>query len=469
MPDRENLMNHAGSDDRKVPARLDPALFAFWRSEGGGAPKRPWKFGWKAAIAVLALMAAAAAFGDWVFSFAIFNTGVLLPGDLTLTRPGPDVPPAIAAFAGIWAGDRWDGTVPHALVVERVGADGAADVIYALGSDWASHEVHSYQRLHGEIVNGHLGFVLPNTHQRVDYSFAAGGRLLGRATTPYGWRSYVLLKRIAAPDLATALAAARRRSDPLWQEIRIPEEARVGAAAGQRIELRATLYRSPLPGRRPLIILNHSSPNDDDAKAGETLRFEDQARYLLALGYSVVVPMRKGRGGSGGPMEEAADLSDRPAPRLQLASGLEDIDAAVDAMAARPDVDPARIVVAGYGRGGLLSVAYAARHPGKVAGAINFSGGWWPAGDKRAALDAETFAAAGRSAAVPMLWLYADDDPDYPLSDVARNFDAFRANGGRGLLFVIRDVRVRNIRVFFWTAKWEGVVRDYLRDVVGPG
>lgn len=41
-----------------------------------------------------------------------------------------------------------------------------------------------------------------------------------------------------------------------------------------------------------------------------------------------------------------------------------------------PWVDPARIVVAQWSRGGFLSVIYAARYPDKVAGVINFSGGW---------------------------------------------------------------------------------------------
>jgi dipeptidyl aminopeptidase/acylaminoacyl peptidase len=46
-------------------------------------------------------------------------------------------------------------------------------------------------------------------------------------------------------------------------------------------------------------------------------------------------------------------------------------------MRAEPWVDPARIIVAGWSRGGGLPAVYAARHPDKVAGVINFSGGWW--------------------------------------------------------------------------------------------
>jgi pimeloyl-ACP methyl ester carboxylesterase len=80
---------------------------------------------------------------------------------------------------------------------------------------------------------------------------------------------------------------------------------------------------------------------------------------------SVVVPMRKGRGGSGGPCLEP-DNSSIPTA-VQVESAVED---AVGSMRLEPWVDPARIIVAGYSRGGFLSVIYAARYPEKVSGSV---------------------------------------------------------------------------------------------------
>jgi dipeptidyl aminopeptidase/acylaminoacyl peptidase len=81
---------------------------------------------------------------------------------------------------------------------------------------------------------------------------------------------------------------------------------------------------------------------------------------------SVVVPMRKGRGGSGGPYLEP-DNSSIPTA-VQVESAVE--DAVGNAMRLEPWVDPARIIVAGYSRGGFLSVIYAARYPEKVSGSM---------------------------------------------------------------------------------------------------
>ncbi|WP_371734337.1 alpha/beta hydrolase family protein [Acidisphaera sp. S103] len=66
-------------------------------------------------------------------------------------------------------------------------------------------------------------------------------------------------------------------------------------------------------------------------------------------------------------------------------------------MRAQPWVDPRRIILVGWSRGGFLSVEYAARHPGDIAGAVNFSGGWWPGRGSSAEENSGLLAAAGKS------------------------------------------------------------------------
>jgi predicted peptidase len=53
-----------------------------------------------------------------------------------------------------------------------------------------------------------------------------------------------------------------------------------------------------------------------------------------------------------------------------------DLGVVTDGLAKRSDIDPKRVVIAGVSRGGLLSLAFAARNPGSFVGAINFVGGW---------------------------------------------------------------------------------------------
>ena len=412
------------------------------------------------------LAAAVGAFGAWLISFVEYNTRVPLPGDLALIVPGEDIAPEIAAFAGVWGGDRWDGVLPHALAVERLAAGGSAKVVFAWGTDRGSRTTHDWIRLDARVIGGHLTMTMPN-HNVVDYTLMANGQLLGRSTSPAGWRGYVILNRIEAPTLAEVVAIAAKRSAPLWQELDIPERSRIGAAAGRTLELQTTIYRSEFSGPRPLIILNHGTSGG--LGLDEVYRYEPQARFFLSLGYSVAVPMRKGRGDSSGPLLESEDF--KAPPQTEIDSGIEDIDTVVDFMKTQPYVDPTRIVLAGHQRGGLLAVVYAARYPAKVSGVINFSGGWWPEAIRGGAVNTEAFTAAGRGARVPMLWLYAEGDPYYSRAHIERNFAAFRAAGGNGRLVEVPDpgaVKAYGNDLFLWTAKWEDDVLDYLSADVRP-
>jgi hypothetical protein len=59
---------------------------------------------------------------------------VPLPTDLSIQPPDAGVPAADAAFSGGWGNGAWDGSAPTALIVEQVGEDGTAKVIYARGT-----------------------------------------------------------------------------------------------------------------------------------------------------------------------------------------------------------------------------------------------------------------------------------------------------------------------------------------------
>ncbi|MGH7097137.1 MAG: alpha/beta hydrolase family protein, partial [Stellaceae bacterium] len=280
-----------------------------------------------------------------------------------------------------------EGTIPTALVVERVAADGTAQVIYAVGNAEHPKIAAKWFRLKGHIADHRLTIRLPDpsssTDYRVQYRIVAPGVLEGDFTNWDGWRVHAFLQRIAGPPTAI-IATAALPFRPIWREIWIPEQW-----AGQTIQLEAALYRTRLPGRQPLVILNHGAAPPRAAK--NTLRFQAESRFFLARGYNVVVPMRKGRGRSGGPLGTGID------------GAVADVDAVVDAMRAESWVDPKRIIVAGWSRGGITSVVYAVRHPGKVAGIINFSGTWNGYSKLRAKEERPIFAAAGKTAHVPEL------------------------------------------------------------------
>jgi dienelactone hydrolase len=388
---------------------------------------------------------------------------VPLPDDIALATPGSDVPRELADFAGAWGGDAWDGVLPHALVIERIMADGAAEAVYSVGGAEQWQIKPGWRRVTGHMAEGRLAFTLSNAV--ADYRLGADGVLSGRYTNNIGSRSYVRLTRIATREPDKIVAAAAQPVASIWQEIRIPVRSQLAGLAGQTVMLQATLYRAAGVGRRPLVVFNHGSTGRtaDPAVVALTQRFEAASRAFLSLGYSVVVPMRKGRGTSEGPFLEPSDFSTPHA--TQIESAVEDVDAVVDFMRAQPDVDPAKVVVAGQSRGGILSVIYAGRRPDKVKGVINFVGGWWSEGGVFGAHNTEEFTRAGSLAKVAMLWLYASGDRYYMLTHTERNFEAFRGAGGVGRLVEVRDLKGDGHALLYWPARWENDVADYLKTI----
>jgi pimeloyl-ACP methyl ester carboxylesterase len=378
-----------------------------------------------------------------------------LPDDVALTPPAAVVPADIAAFAGAWGVDAWAGILPHVLVVERVGADGEAEVVYAIGQapEWGIQP--EWQRLTFTISGGVLHRT-GVTGVQIDYELNSDGRLCGRYVTADGWPVYAELNRISPATPEAIRAAAATPYDAPWEEIWIPERSALLESGAYPITLQASFYRSPLLGPRPLVIFNHGSTDRTMPKA--VLRARDEARVFA------VAPMRKGRGRSEGSylVEQGRDWN------LQVASGIEDIDAVVTAMRARPDIDANHIVLVGQSRGGFLAALYAGRHPAKVRGVINFAGGWW--GDSWIHMDVSEFAAfnttqfaeAGATAHVPMLWLYGENDSYYSRAHIERNFSTFQERGGCGRLIVFDGIRKDGHALLAWPDKWRAVVADYL-------
>ncbi len=101
-------------------------------------------------------------------------------------------------------------------------------------------------------------------------------------------------------------------------------------------------------------------------------------------------------------------------------------------MARRDVAPPTRL----HSAGGFGALALAARNPANVKAVINFAGGRggrvndWP--NRTCAPDRLVAAAGafGRTARVPTLWIYAENDLYFDATLSRRMADAFRAAGG---------------------------------------
>lgn len=208
---------------------------------------------------------------------------------------------------------------------------------------------------------------------------------------------------------------------------------------GETVKLKVVAYRPAAPGPVPTLIFHHGSTGrgTDPALFSGVFIPQRLVEFFTHRGWAVVLPSRRGRGGSEGRYDEgfAPDRSrgytcERTLSLAGADRALRDVDAATKAILAMPFVDRTRVVVGGQSRGGILSVAYAGQNPGALRGVINVVGGWMSA---RCGNDINpTLFKRGAAYPSSMLWLYGENDPYYPLSHSQANFAAFTAAGGKG-------------------------------------
>jgi pimeloyl-ACP methyl ester carboxylesterase len=354
---------------------------------------------------------------------------VALPKEIVVTPPNNEVSSDSAKFSGAWAGDAWNGSTPNALVVEKVNEDGSANVIFAWGDIARRKRERGWSRIAARIADGVLSFSIPN-RGTVEYSLARDGRLLGRYTYLSGRIDSVLLTRID-PVNREKIIEASQSSLPSGV---VAFPVLLNSDTQETVQLRGILYRTPMPGRRPLVIFSGDSVASD-AQRDRPNRAPIRARQMLGFGYSVLVLQRKGMGGSGGSFMEPRDAS--IPPEVQLQSALDDLDAAITFMKHQEYVDSAHIVLMGIDRGGLLSVAYAGLHDGGVAGVVNTNGSWkvrrswWSRLLNRKDFTETQLTDAGRRTKLTMLWIYAAKESSVLEYDRS-NYRAFTAQGGHG-------------------------------------
>lgn len=251
-------------------------------------------------------------------------------------------------------------------------------------------------------------------------------------------RTQVLRRRAQALHALGRHAEARRAYallDSIWRDAEpdFPErtEARAGsgalAAAGApaatdtvtyasgALRLRGTVVRpAEAAGRRPALVVLHGS-----AGCWSDWQAEALGRLFAERGYLSFFPCRRGLGLSTGQGEAVLDqlrregLSERDSAyarrstELLATTQLDDVLAALAAVRARPDVDPARVAVTGISYGGILTLL-AAERDSSLRAAVAFAPaamnwGW------NAPLRARLTAAAGRTR-VPTLVVQAEND-----------------------------------------------------------
>jgi dienelactone hydrolase len=214
---------------------------------------------------------------------------------------------------------------------------------------------------------------------------------------------------------------------------------------GKDLTLDGYVVRPDRPGRFPLVIMTHGTPGGWDdaffrniAKRTPTA-FNTPAVALAQRGYATLSIMRRGFGLSGGSYSE--ELL-RPCDYLAAERiAADDIIVAMAAARREPWVDPDHILLLGHSTGGLTMLAVAERNPAGVVGVLNFDGGYHAMAKPDEACSPDrlvgTVASLGRTARVPALWLYAENDRSYGPELAHRMIAAYTAGGAPARLQIL--------------------------------
>ncbi len=171
------------------------------------------------------------------------------------------------------------------------------------------------------------------------------------------------------------------------------------------LELEVTLFKPPGVGPFPLVVINHGKASGDP-RFQSRATYPLAARFFLARGYMVALPMRQGFSKSTGSyIAGGCNIESNGVVQA------EDVKVTIDYLLTQAQVDPAKILVVGQSHGGLATMAFGATSYPGVLGLVNFAGGLrqdacpgWEGSLARA------FGSYGRHTKIPSLWFYGDND-----------------------------------------------------------
>ncbi|MCP4318162.1 MAG: hypothetical protein GY789_19640 [Hyphomicrobiales bacterium] len=384
----------------------------------------------------------------------------VLVGDVPLPADAAMSAPTEWSFSGVWVG-KWNNRTNHILVVERLGNDAIADVIYAVGSDHNGRG--NWLRRKAKIEGDALVFA--DDSFPVRYSFSASGRMRGVFGNN---KRFAILER---RELSKLLSSP----DDDWFSIGRLEFLETDLVEdGSNIKLAVVTYRPDGVGPFPLAVIHHGSTGSG--------KFQILFRYvwsndwfadlLNANGWIVAFPQRRGRGGSDGLYDEgfAEDRSHGYSPKAARSlpgaeRALTDANAALAALRRRSDVDPGKALLGGVSRGGVVAIMQAGQNPQNFSGVINFVGGW--VGEKwgEPTINPTLFKRIGSFGGV-VLSIYGEEDKYYSIEHSRSNLAEMNALGVKSQLHVVKFPGYgKGHWAIAMPSLWEVVVSEYLKTI----
>lgn len=234
---------------------------------------------------------------------------------------------------------------------------------------------------------------------------------------------------------------------------RMREQLWILPSGDSRVNLRATVFRpedsAPAPfaaghdqQRRPMVVINHGTEPSTRLSVSMPV-FYWLSKWFVDRGYVVVLPQRRGHGATGGELAEARDFCSRPDHIQAGRTAADDIEAVITYMRQQSFIETDHTIIAGVSTGGWAALALAERNLPGVRTIVNFAGGRGAYANGRAnsicGRDQLVAAAGefGRSARMPTIWLYAENDTYFNPQIAGAMAKAWTSSGGSAELHLL--------------------------------
>lgn len=266
----------------------------------------------------------------------------------------------------------------------------------------------------------------------------------------------------------------------------VPTYAKIPVSTGgffnSTVEMTAEVFMPE--GRAPfsVVVYSHgrSSTPQERADIKEVIP-RDYLRFWLAHGFAVVAPMRPGYGKTGGPDREmpghAWDASGNctrpPNFRRVMDVASPTVLATLDWIRKQTWANTSSLILTGNSVGGILTVAVGSQNLDGVIGFIDFAGGIGgnPSLSPGKSCDPnqlrDMYAAYGKTAKVPSLWMYAENDKFWG-AEAPKGWHAAFAQGGSISKFVTTETLTgqdAHDLVFFGKHLWEKPVETFVKQL----
>lgn len=238
------------------------------------------------------------------------------------------------------------------------------------------------------------------------------------------------------------------------------------------LQLEMTLLLPDGPGPFPIAIFNHGDIEMSTDYIRYKARFRDMtvAREFLRTGIAVAFPSRPGVGMSEGVYPSPGRQLTDADPTYRARVHARPIMPAIEYLRKEKEINSEKMIVVGQSAGAYATMYIASQNPPGVIGAINFAGGRSDQLDGEPAhfrnpITIEGNAEFGKTARIPVLMIYAENDSRGTVNTIRLAYEAFIHSGGTATLLLTPPLNVDGHYLYHYPDLWREVFLRYLREI----